>query len=93
VPYDLRTERDDAARVHGHHAAVVVLLDVEEVDRLGDAGVLIELARVGPQVRVVDQAPEVALEVADVDRIEPDQRGEQTPIGFGDPVTREVAPA
>jgi hypothetical protein len=54
-----------------------MLLDVEKIDRRGDAGLLVQLARVRPQVGIVDQAPEIALEMADVDRIEADQRREQ----------------
>jgi hypothetical protein len=72
-------------------AAVVVVLDVVEVDGLGDARVLVQLARVGPQVRVVDEPPEVALEVADIDRIEADQGGEQPPVGLGEPVAEQIA--
>jgi hypothetical protein len=46
---------------------------------------------IGPEVRVVDQAPQVAFEMADVDRIEADERREQADIGFGDPLADQIA--
>src|SRR3546814_9356889 len=49
-------------------AAVVVVLDVVQVDGLGDARHLVEFARVVPQVGIVAESPQVALEVAVVDR-------------------------
>ena len=91
VPVDDRPLGHDAARVHALVAAIVVLLDVEEVDGLRHARVLVQLARVRPQVRVVDETLEVALEMADVDRIEARERGEQAEIRLGDPLAREIA--
>jgi hypothetical protein len=52
---------------------------------------LVELARVGPQVRVVHDAAAVAAEVQVVDGVEAHERGEQAPVGLGDPVAGEVA--
>ena len=43
-------------------------------------------------MRVVGDAPQVALEVPDVHGIEPHERGEQAPVGLGDAVAHEVAP-
>jgi hypothetical protein len=54
-------------------AAVVVVLDVVEVDRRRDARNLVQLARIGPKLRVVDKAPLVAFDVADIDRLDPDK--------------------
>jgi hypothetical protein len=53
-------------------AAVIRTLDVVEAHRLRDAGHLIELAQVSPQIGIVDDAPHVALEVAVIDRVETD---------------------
>ena len=61
---------------------VVVRFDMVEIDRLGDTGNLVEILQVAGQVRIVDDAPEVALEMAMVDGIEPKQRDEQSPIRF-----------
>jgi len=65
-------------------AHVVVALDVAEIDGLGDARDLVDVAGVGPEVAVIDDAPDVALEMTMVDGIEPDERGEQPDIGFGE---------
>ena len=72
-------------------AAVIVPLDVVEAHGLGDAGHLVEIAQVIPEIRIVDDAPQVALEVAVVDRVETHQRGEQPPVGFGDLPPDEIA--
>lgn len=64
---DRRSHGHDTARVEGTMTAVIVPLDVLEVHGPGDAGHLIEAARVGPQVRVVDDAPDVALEMTEID--------------------------
>jgi hypothetical protein len=55
-------------------APVVVALYVGHVHRLGDGWVGVELPQVAPEVRVVRDAVEVALEVAVVDGVEADQR-------------------
>ena len=52
---------------------IVVALDVVEIDSLGDARRLVQVAGVGPQVGVVDQATLVALEVANVNGVEADE--------------------
>ena len=88
---ELGAERHDAGRVHLALAAVVVPLDVIDADGLGDARHLIEIAEIIRQVRVVGDAAQVALEVAVIDRVEADQRGEQPPVGFGHPRAGEIA--
>ena len=71
--------------------AVVVPLDVIHVDGLGDAGVLVQLAQVARELRVVDDAAQVALEVADVHGVEAHERREQAPVRLGDRVAHQVA--
>ena len=66
----------DTVGIDGGMTAVVVLLDMLHVHRCGDARPLIQLAGKGPQGRVIHQAPEIALEVAVVNRVEADQRSE-----------------
>src|SRR5690606_5065135 len=58
----------------------------------GDAGPLVQLAQVAGQVRVVGDAPQVALEVAVVDRVEAHQGGEQPPVRLGEAFAEQVAP-
>ncbi|EQB33926.1 hypothetical protein M529_02625 [Sphingobium ummariense RL-3] len=42
---DLRSVRNDARRVYGLVARVIVALDMVEIDCLGDAGLLIEIPK------------------------------------------------
>ncbi len=55
-------------------------LDVREIHGAADPRHLVKLAGVIPEIGVIDETPEVALEVAVIDGIEPDQRREQ-PLG------------
>ena len=55
---------------------VVMAFDVIEVDRLGDAGLLIQVHQISLQVWIIDNAPQVALEVAVINRIKTHQRAE-----------------
>ena len=64
---------------------------MKEVDRVGHIWALVQLARIRPQVRIIDQPTEVALEVPDVDRIEAGKGREQAPVRLGDAVAREIA--
>lgn len=61
----------------------VELLDVPQVDRLGHARVLVDVARVIPQVRLVPQTPQVALEVVVVGGFEAHERDEHAHVGLG----------
>jgi hypothetical protein len=79
VEVEFGPNRDDTGGVQLLVAAVVVALDVVHVDGLGDAGDLIEVAEIAPEIGAVDDAPPVALEVPDIDRVEAHQRGEQPP--------------
>src|SRR5262249_36300448 len=80
---DRRTNRHNAGWVDLTVAHIVVALDVHKIHRRGDAGPLVELARIGPKVGIIDQSPDVTFEVAIIDGIETDKRGEEPPIGFG----------
>ena len=63
-------------------AAVIVRTDVVEINRLFDAGILVELAGIGPEMGIVDELADIALEMPDIHRVEPDQSREQPPIGL-----------
>ena len=49
---------------------VVVPFDMVEIDRLGNARKLVEILEITGEMRIVDDAPEVALEMTMVDGIE-----------------------
>ena len=69
---------------------VVMALDVIEVDGLAETALLKQIARVGPKMRVVDDSPQVALEVAEVDAVETHERGEETDVRLGQLAVHEV---
>ena len=77
-------ERDDAGGIDFAMGQVVMPLDMVEVHRAGDAVGLIEVFQIAEQVRVIDDASDIAFEVAVVHRIESHQRDEQPPIGFNE---------
>ncbi len=70
---------------------VVVALDVIEIDGVGDAGLLIQIHQVTLQVRIIDDAADVALEMAVIDGVEPNECAEETPVGFDDAIVEQVA--
>ena len=74
-------------------AGVVVVLDVVHVDGFGHALVLVQVTRVRPQVGIVRNPFQVALEVTHVDRVETHQGGEQPPVGLGQSASEQVAAA
>ena len=82
VQIEGRADRHDAGGIYLIMRHVIVPLDVVEVHRRGYPVVLIQIAQVRPEVRVVDNAAKVAFEVAMLDRIESDQRREKAPVGF-----------
>ena len=64
-------------------------LDVIEVDGLGYAWVLIQVHQIILQIWIIDDAPQIALEMSVIDHVEPDERAEKSPIGFHDPVVEK----
>src|ERR1700760_3282743 len=86
----LGTLRHDACRVDVGMHDVVVLLDLDEVDRVAKTRRLEQVSRVGPQHRHLRALAPIALEVSVVDVIYAGQCGEQPDIGFGDRVADKV---
>ena len=84
------TEGDDSSRIDVVVGDVVVTFDVIEVYGVGDAVGLIEVFEVAEEVRVVDDPPEVALEMAVINDVEPNERAEQSPVSFDDPISKQV---
>ena len=63
---------------------IVVPLDLRQPHRLRNPRNLVQLEQVVPQIRIIDDAPLIAFEVAVIDRIETHERREQSPISLGD---------
>ena len=76
------TEGDDTGRIDVVVGDVVMPLDVVEVHGVGDAVGLVEVFEVSEEIRVIDDSPEIALEMAVVDGVEADEGDKQSPIGF-----------
>src|SRR5882757_5833767 len=69
-------------RVHPNLASVVVTLDVYEIDRLIDAGNLIDVLQPAPDVGKVPEVADVALEMRIVDEVEAHRGREQPDVGL-----------
>ena len=66
-------------------------LDLIDAYRLGDAGHLIKIAGVIPQIGIVGDAPQIAFEMAVINAVKADQRREQPPVSFRDAAINEIA--
>lgn len=87
------TKGHDFAGINGCMGHVIVALDVVEVDRLSNALSLIKVLEIPEEVRVIDDSPKIALEMAVIDGVEPDQRDEQTPVSLDKGWSQEIATA
>src|SRR5215210_4355493 len=87
-----RTLRHDAGGVDALVAFVVVLLYVVHVHRVRDARLLIQILQIPPQVRIIHDTPQVALEVVVVNGVEAHQRGKHAPVCLRYAVAAQVAP-
>ena len=76
------TQWYDAVRIDGGMRAMVVLLDVHQVDGVLHAGPLIDVPHPSPQIRIVDDPFLVAFEMANVYGIEAHNRYKQSEITF-----------
>src|SRR5688572_20896568 len=88
----LGSERDNSGGIDVVVCDVVVTLDMIEIDRVGNPFDLIEVFEIAEEIRVVDNTPDVALEVAMIDGVKADERDEEAPIRF-DELRAEQIPA
>ena len=91
IEVERRADGHDAGRIDRGVAVIVVPFYVVHVDRLGDPRHLVKIAQIVRQARVVLDAPQITLEVAEIDGVETHKRCEQPPVGLGRRVTDEVA--
>ena len=71
-------------------AAIIVPFDLVDAHCFGDTWYLIKLAQIIPQIGIVGDAAQIALEMTEIDRIKADERREQPPVRFGDLLSREI---
>ena len=57
-------------------------LDVIQVHGFGDAGLLIEIEQIAVQIRIIQNAAQIAFEMTVINRVETHQRAKQSPVGF-----------
>src|SRR5688572_335417 len=60
-----------------------------EIDGGGDAGLLVEVPEISVECRIIDDAPDIALEMAVVDRVEADEGAEELPVGIDNNVAEQ----
>ena len=80
----IRPNRYDLCRIDIIVCDVIVTLDMIEVHGFRNPFLLKQILEIPEQVRIVDDPPDVALEVTVIYRVEPNQRREQVPIGLRD---------
>ena len=83
---------DDSSRIDVVVGDVVVAFDVVKVHGLSDARLLVEIAEVTVEVRIINDAADVAFEVSVIHRVETDQRAEEPPIRFDNALAEEITP-
>ena len=86
-----RPQGHNLVGVHPWVAHVVMALDVVHIAGGFKGGLLVEIAQVAPEVGIVNNAVQVALEVDVVDRIKPIEGGKEANIGFGEAIATQVA--
>ena len=84
------TDWNNAGRIDFGMRHVVVALDVVEVDGTRDAGLLIQVHQVALQVWIIDDAADIAFEMAVINDVEPNERAEKSPIGFDDTIVEQI---
>src|SRR5262245_33402508 len=72
-------------------ALIVVVSDMMKVHRLRNLRQIVDVPGEAPEGRILDYAPQVALEMPVVHGIEPHERGEQPDVGFGELISRQKA--
>src|SRR5262245_36945946 len=82
---------DDARGVDVAVGEVVVTFDVVEVDRVSNAGLLVEIEHVSVQIRIIHDAPQIALEVPVIHCVEPDEGAEKPPVCLRNLPAKEIA--
>jgi len=74
---------------HVGMGCVVVFLDMADVDRLGNPGLLVDITEVGPEVLILVDVLHVTHEVCMVDVIEPNEGRKHADVGLGQLVASE----
>src|SRR5436190_953154 len=68
-----RSERNDPRGIYLLMRHVIMPLDVIEVNRVRDSRLLIEIAEIPVQIRIIENAAEIAFEMPEINRVETHQ--------------------
>lgn len=79
-----RPDRNDPGWIDVAVTAIIVPFNVIEIEGIGDARYLIEIAQIIPEIWIVDDAAQITFEVTVVNGVEADQRGEKPPVRLSD---------
>ena len=75
-----RADGNDAVRINLRVRHVVMTLDVIEIDGLGDPRLLVQIHQITLQIWVIDDTAQITLEMAVIDRVEPNKRAKKPPV-------------
>lgn len=78
----LRADWDNMGRVDVVVRDIVMPLDMVKIHRFGDTTGLVQVAKIAGEVRVVHNPSDITLEMAVIDRVEPNQRDKKPPVGL-----------
>jgi len=90
IEIERRSNRDNAIRIDLMMGQIIMAFDVVEVDRFGDARLLVKVAQIPVETGVINHAAQVALKMPMINRIEPDQGAEEPPIRFHHPIPEKI---
>ena len=86
-----RTDRNNSHRINFRVRHVVVTFDVIEIDRLSDAGLLIQIHQISLKIRIIENTAHAALKMNVINDIEPNERTEKSPVALDDAIVEQVA--
>jgi hypothetical protein len=70
---EVRSDWHDTGGIDQRVALIIVPLDMSEIDRLGDARMLVKLTGETPKIGVVQDPSQIAFEMSDVDSVKSHQ--------------------
>src|SRR5438094_4735258 len=86
-----RADQDDPCRIDFSVRHVVMALDVIKVHGISDARLLIQIQQVTLQIPIVDDATQVAFEMAVINRVETNKRAEKPPVRLDNTVPEQIS--
>src|SRR4029077_5925890 len=79
-------EGNNARWVNVRMRHVIMALDVIEINGVGDARLLIQIHQVALQIWIVDDTPQIALEMAVIDDVEANKGAKKSPVRLDDSI-------